>query len=85
MAKRAFSERLNIAISTYKSLKTEVKTTTVLNEDGTPEVVERINQTFFSFIKTSSNELIRAPEQKEIGWWISEDRTLMYAGIAYPM
>jgi len=85
MAKKAFSERLNIAISTYKSLKTEVKTTTVLKEDGIPEVVERINETFFSFIKTSSNELIRAPEQKEIGWWISEDRTLLYAGIAYPM
>jgi hypothetical protein len=85
VAKKAFSERLNIAISTYKSIETEVNTTTVLNKDGIPEVVERINETFFSFIKTSSNELIRAPEQKEIGWWISEDRTLLYAGIAYPM
>ena len=85
MAKRQFSEMLNLVMTAKESFVAKYETIYQTDENGKTETIERVMETFTSFIQTKSKQYIRSPEQKEIGWWISEDRTLLYAGIAYPM
>ena len=85
MAKRNFSEMLNLVMTAKESFVAKYETIYTKDEDGKTETIERVMETFTSFIQTKSKQYIRSPEQQEIGWWISEDRTLLYAGIAYPM
>lgn len=85
MAKRQFSEMLNLVMTAKESFVAKYETIYRTDENGKTETIERVMETFTSFIQTKSKQYIRSPEQKEIGWWISEDRTLLYAGIAYPM
>ena len=84
MAKRQFSEMLNLVMTAKESFVAKYETIYETDENGKTETIERVMETFTSFIGQKSKQYIRSPEQQEIGWWISEDSTCFIQELPTP-
>jgi len=84
-AKEKVARLIGEKMSSKESFTSHYEEIVEVDAEGNEETIKRVKETFLSFTKSESQQIIHSPDQKELGWWITAAGDQMGLAIAYPI